>query len=661
MSQALLDPAGVRALGWSLLHFLWQGAAVAALLASLDLLLERARPQVRYLLAAAALLLMLLLPVATFEALTRPAPVEAAGITAASLDAAWPVWSPPPTALAPMDLRRRIEPLLPVLVGAWCLGVLLLSLRTVGGWALVRRLRRTRLGPVPLPVRKTVDRLVLALRVSAPVRLYQSALVEVPTLLGWLRPVILLPASALTGLTPSQLELILAHELAHVRRADYLVNLLQTAVETLLFYHPAVWWVSHRMRVEREHCCDDLAVGACGNVVPYARALADLEGLRAGPAALAMAAAGGSLFARIARLVGPPPHLSRASRGLAAVLAGGALAVALGAESFLLASPARPAAGAAALAAVVSTELMAEEESALAAGAAAPEPQADPQPREKGQPEARPQAQPQPSPRSEPRAFPLAQILELARAGVTPEYIDEMDALGYRSLTVEQLLALRAQGVSPQYVRELADAGYRDLAADQLIALRAQGVSSAFVRGLREQGLADLSLSQLLALRAQGVSPDFVAELRQAGFGDLSPSKLMALRSQGVSGRYVSELRALGYDTLSPNKLMALRSQGVTPQYVRELAELGYPGLEVPVLLALRSQGVTPAYVRGLKGAGYEGLPAGVLIELRSQGVTPEFIRELKEAGFEKLKPEELIELRRHGVRGELLQRLRGR
>ena len=99
-----------------------------------------------------------------------------------------------------------------------------------------------------------------------------------PTVIGWLKPVVLLPASALAGLTPRQLEAILAHELAHIRRHDYLVNLLQTLVETLLFYHPAVWWLSRRIRVERENCCDDLAVSLCGDPVAYAAALADLEG-----------------------------------------------------------------------------------------------------------------------------------------------------------------------------------------------------------------------------------------------------------------------------------------------------------------------------------------------------------------------------------------------
>ena len=121
-----------------------------------------------------------------------------------------------------------------------------------------------------------LDSLCEQLRVSRGVRLCESALVEVPTVIGWLRPVILVPASLFTGLSAPQLEALLAHELAHIRRYDYLVNLIQTAVETLLFYHPAVWWVSAQVREEREHCCDHCVVRQTGNAREYARLLAQL-------------------------------------------------------------------------------------------------------------------------------------------------------------------------------------------------------------------------------------------------------------------------------------------------------------------------------------------------------------------------------------------------
>jgi bla regulator protein blaR1 len=650
----------IAVLGWSLLHFVWQGAAAALLLLLLNRLLRHAAPHLRYVLASATLALMLLLPVLTFVLLHKAGESSRAGLPGAGPNVAratgafaGPLAAAGHAAEASPDrveaLRRRIEPLLPGFVGLWGAGVLLLSLRSLGGWVLVQRLRRSGLVPPVAGLERSLARLCQALCIGAPVRLWQSALVQVPTVIGALRPIVLLPASALTGLSPEQVELILAHELAHIRRWDYLVNLLQTLVETLLFYHPAVWWVSERMRVEREHCCDDLAVAACGNPLRYARALADLQSLCWDPPAFAMAANGGSLFERVARLVAPPRHLSRASRGLAILIAAGSLGLALGLGPALVGRP-MPMLASSAL--VASTD--ADETPGEAAGL---DPGEEPTP--KAQPGA--VARPQPAPAAEARAFPLERILELARAGVTPEYIDEMDKLGYPSLTVEQLISLRSQGVGPEYIQELAEAGYAKVTPEDLVSLRSQGVSGAYARELRQEGLTGLALSDLVELRNQGVSPEFMAELKKAGYTGLSASKLVEVRSHGVSGPYLAEMKAAGYDRVPLDKLVEARDAGVTPEYARGLGSLGYPGLDLSQLVELRNHGVTPDYVRGLKAAGYTGLSAETLVELRDHGVTPDFVTELKDAGYENLKPNELIELKDNGVGGELLKRLRSR
>src|SRR5262249_35159064 len=148
-----------------------------------------------------------------------------------------------------------------------------------------------------------LQRLKRRVAVSAVVYLGASLMVQVPMVIGWLRPCILLPVTALTGLSESQMEAILVHELAHIRRPDYLVNLLQTAIETLLFYHPAVWWVGKQMRIERENCCDDIAVVACGSAFEYAGALAEMEEIRGRAPAPALAANGGELLGRIRRIL----------------------------------------------------------------------------------------------------------------------------------------------------------------------------------------------------------------------------------------------------------------------------------------------------------------------------------------------------------------------
>ena len=211
---------------------------------------------------------------------------------------------------------------MPWVVGGWAVGVVLLSLWNLGGWIAAQRLKVLGIRPVSTDIASIAEKLARCLKLSKPVRVLQSLLAETPVVIGWVRPVVLLPTSILTGLTPMQLEAILAHELAHVRRHDYLVNLFQVAAETLLFYHPAVWWISRRIRLEREQCCDDVAVSICGDRCAYVESLAALEEARMGGSlALAALGSGGSqLLIRVRRLLGFRNDLPRRSAG--AVIAG---------------------------------------------------------------------------------------------------------------------------------------------------------------------------------------------------------------------------------------------------------------------------------------------------------------------------------------------------
>jgi bla regulator protein blaR1 len=325
-----------QALGWALLQFVWQGALVGLLTAALLAVLRRSAADVRYVVSTVALALMLTMPVVTtIQMLTASGPRVTAtqglqvdrrdtepaspasvgqGLQALPLQAL-PASGPLP--LAPWS----IEEWLPMLVSVWLAGVAMLTLRLFSGWMWVQRMKSRDAQPVRESLEAMGRRLMRRLHIVRAVRFLESKTVDVPTVIGWLRPVVLLPVSTLAGLTPRQVEAILAHELAHIRRHDYLVNLLQTVVETLLFYHPAVWWLSHRIRVERENCCDDLAVSLCGDPVAYAAALAELEGLRGSSRELALAASGGSLLQRIKRVLGAPSHAGRAPGWLAAGIA----------------------------------------------------------------------------------------------------------------------------------------------------------------------------------------------------------------------------------------------------------------------------------------------------------------------------------------------------
>jgi hypothetical protein len=250
------------------------------------------------------------------------------------------------------------------------------------------------------------------------------------------------PVCALTNLNVLQLEALLAHELAHIRRHDYLVNLVQTAIETLLFYHPAVWWLGNRIRDERENCCDDIAVAVCGSTLVYANALANLEQNRVASTRLAMAASNGSLLNRIRRLTSQPQYAGSGAPGWLLTLA-----VTFGVAMVLVSSTAR---------------LRGDE-------------------RRLDSPQARKVA-PQKT------SF----VAGLARAG-------------YTDISVDEIIALKEHGVSPQYMLSISAAGIGRPSPNELIQLHERGVNAEHVEQARDLGLASLSVDRLIQLKDSGI------------------------------------------------------------------------------------------------------------------------------------------------------------
>jgi beta-lactamase regulating signal transducer with metallopeptidase domain/uncharacterized protein involved in exopolysaccharide biosynthesis len=311
---AIIHHPFTERVGWILLHSLWQGALIGAGFALLRLALRKQSAQARYLAGCVCLTLMLCAPLLTL--LMGPAAMEETSSGFSQFATATPSATAQEIAAAPAASSENrllwaiqsaaifLGQAAPWLTAAWLCGVAFSSCKLMRGFWWVQTIRKKETNAVNPDLLERLDDLRRRLSISRPVRLLKSALIEVPTVVGWLRPVILLPASSLAGLTPGQLEAILVHELAHVRRFDYLVNIFQCLIETVMFYHPVVWWISRCIREEGEHCCDDLVVKVCGNRVAYARALATLEGLRVEMPQLAFAASGGSLLNRVRRLLG---------------------------------------------------------------------------------------------------------------------------------------------------------------------------------------------------------------------------------------------------------------------------------------------------------------------------------------------------------------------
>jgi beta-lactamase regulating signal transducer with metallopeptidase domain len=560
---------------------------------------------------------------------------------------------------------RRFDSALPWLVAVWFAGVFSLSIRFLGGLALVERLKRAQTSPALLFWQEKLSSLCEQLRVSRPVRLSESALVEVPTVIGWLRPVILVPASVFTGLSAPQLEALLAHELAHIRRYDYLVNLIQTAVETLLFYHPAVWWVSSQVRQEREHCCDDLAVAVCRDVLVYARALAALEQLRAHIPQAAVAATGGSLLKRIQRLVGSPAPLSHRLdswlAGLIAIVT--AFSILAGSQTALLSNGATPAE-------VASETSPLSERTRKATGDSSSPGAARRHSTDKPDPEARGEAGAEAlgelaahdSASTQDEAAPQTiEASDQARDSGDQDFISEIAAEGYTNLKVEELIALRTHGITTEFIRGMNASFGSKVPVEHLIALKFHGADPQFVKEMKAAGVSNLSAERVVAFKVHGVTPQFAREMKDLGYGELSPDTLIAFKVHDVSPAFFQEVKSLGFDRPSGDELIAMKIHGVTPRFIQAIRSYTRGRVSIEQVIALRVHGAAPEFVRELEEIGYKSLSADELIAFRVHGVTAQFIKSIGSLGFNNVSAEELIAMRVHGVTPEFIQKVKGR
>lgn len=304
--------AFIQILGWALVHALWQGCLLALLAFLFGFVLSGVA---RHRMHGLILFLCLLLPAATAWHWHRPAPLQIGWAHEGNvqLEIVTPrllsVPSPPRPLLA--RLETAVQPHLPRLVALWMMGFSLMALRFGGGLALSQHWKR-KATPAPAQWQAVLDRLARKMGLQRGVRLLLSTRGHTPLAMGLWKPVVMLPVVLLTNLPPEYLEALLAHELAHVRRLDYFANLLQGIVETLLFFHPAIWWLSARIRAEREELADDLAAQVLGDPRCLALALNELDDFQPTfhpPLFPALAARGGHLLSRIERLLSPKPNV----------------------------------------------------------------------------------------------------------------------------------------------------------------------------------------------------------------------------------------------------------------------------------------------------------------------------------------------------------------
>ncbi|MCX6233718.1 MAG: hypothetical protein NT175_03195 [Bacteroidetes bacterium] len=314
----------VHALGWTLIHSLWQGAVIGLLMAGVMAYLRHRNARFRYMAYIAGLLLLFTASVITYSIISHhDGPVKqitseqktindplVSGVILLIRQGTSETLSSSITGIKHTiaSTINFFEANTPVIVIIWIAGMLIFLIKLLGGLAYAHRLKSAKTRPTGEEILLRFIELKRKIGLFRKIDLLESAMVKVPMVVGCLKPVILLPAGVISGLPMQQIETILIHEMIHIYRKDYLVNIFQSVMEVLFFFNPVIWWISRQIRIERENICDDMTVAYCQDSLTYARALASLQEIEQEIPMLVTALTGRKeqLLNRIYRIIGKP-------------------------------------------------------------------------------------------------------------------------------------------------------------------------------------------------------------------------------------------------------------------------------------------------------------------------------------------------------------------
>jgi beta-lactamase regulating signal transducer with metallopeptidase domain len=537
----------IRALCWTLLHSLWQGLILAIVAGAVMLLTKKARSATRYTLLATLVMGFLLLSGYTFfrefrlpvgrtpEIVQRVAPVtDMGGVTAL------PASDQPVRTNFTDQLVQYFNTHAAVVVVLWFIVFLARFVKLLSGLVYAQRVRHYQTSEVAAEWRERLAELMQRLRISRPVRLLESALIQVPVAVGWLKPVILVPVGMLAQLPADQVESILLHELAHISRRDYLFNLAQNIVDTLFFFNPALLWVSSLIRTERENCCDDVAILESRSRRRLVEALVSFHEYQQSARGWSLGFAGekNGLVKRVERIVRKRNHSLNPGERLLLMVG-----VILLCGAFATVNRGRTAVRVAVKTVAVDKPVEVKTTRVVKITPAVQKKRTDPV-RAHGLAKGDFNAEFKADFRtdtskpdtSKPTTLTKADIDLLIRAhehGVTPEYVAELKQLGY-TVSLEQAIRLVDHGVSADFIRDIQKEGYAQISLDMAVELIDHGVSADFIHQVKAEGFPNLSMKEAVRLVDHGVDIAFIRGWKKKTDSKLELSDYIKLRESGI-------------------------------------------------------------------------------------------------------------------------------
>lgn len=675
-----------EALGWTLLHSLWQGMMIA-ILATLTLIVLRRQPAlIRYRLVNVALLAVLLASVVTFAYYYRggvaaPTLVDSMGavineeVNAAVAEVmVAPAIAPPASIVEASTWHDYFNPHLPLIVLLWFVGMSIFLLRLLGNLAYIQYLKTHLVLPVETFWEEVLENLMQQAGVQRSIQLVESALVPSPVLAGYIKPVILFPVGMINRLEVNEVEAILAHELSHILQHDFLLNLFQSLVEALFYFNPAVWWLSAKIRQEREMAADDAAIALTGDSVGFAKTLVLVQEMaftrQAGQMAFGFAGNRKSeLFHRVQHVLNIKSpknfNMEKIVGTLAVILALIGLGYTQSATHGSFDSR------------IEESNYTGEDFTGVWQGEIKED-----------------RLCMNLSHRQDHNSwswsngdcFPVSEFSTLPADGQEGEFLMDRPAgkmtftgkfenkEGYgkfKFMPDEQFITwLGQQGITDvnenvmlmlffaktdrAYVTALKQAGYNHLNGDDLAGLAIHGVDIEKIKAYKELasrlGDQEPSLETILALSIHDVTPEYANELQGMGFKNMDLDDVMSFKIHEINPAYIKQVYAMGFPRLSPDDIMSFKIHEVTPEYLESLKKAGLTDLSADDVLSMKIQGVSPETVEKFRAMGFNDLSQDDIVGLKIHEVDPEFLADMRDLGFENLSVDEAMSLRIHDI-----------